>query len=172
MIFFMSLSQMLTPLPMIQPYINVLPSTASLPPMLVLNLVLLCFQLLTHLKSPSQWGTHNLVKSNSSKKQLSTISYLIPLPTIQIPLKIAKFYFLILSTFQGFKYPPTCLGGTMLSKLLSQPPKNHGFSFNVTSILVPFHYSNYILVLSVPAWNIALISGILPIILLFLIGLN
>ena len=34
------------------------------------------------------------------------------------------------------------------------------------------NYSNCILVLFVPAWNIALISGVLPLILLFLIGLN
>ena len=34
------------------------------------------------------------------------------------------------------------------------------------------NYSNCILVLFVPAWNIALISGVLPLILLFSIGLN
>ena len=34
------------------------------------------------------------------------------------------------------------------------------------------NYSNCILVLFVPAWNIALISGVLPHIFLFLIGLN
>ena len=34
------------------------------------------------------------------------------------------------------------------------------------------NYSNCILVLFVPAWNIALMSGVLPLILLFLIGLN
>ena len=34
------------------------------------------------------------------------------------------------------------------------------------------NYSNCILVLFVPAWNIALLSGALPHILLFLIGLN
>ena len=38
--------------------------------------------------------------------------------------------------------------------------------------LVLLSYSNCILVLFVPAWNIALISGVLPIILLFSIGLN
>ena len=34
------------------------------------------------------------------------------------------------------------------------------------------NYANSILVLFVPAWNIALISGVFPFILLFLIGLN
>ena len=49
MIFFMPLPLMSTPLPMIQTYINLLPSSASLPLMLILNLVLLCLQLLTQI---------------------------------------------------------------------------------------------------------------------------
>ena len=53
----------------------------------------------------------------------------------------------------------------------SAPPKL-GFSFGVNNILVLLNYSSCILVLFVPAWNIALISGVLPHILLFLIGLN
>ena len=64
---------MFTPLPMIQAYIN-LPSSASLPLMLVLNLVLLCLQLLTRFAEHFQWGTGNLVKFNTSKTQLLTIS--------------------------------------------------------------------------------------------------
>ena len=56
----MLLFQMLIPLAMIQPYIDLLPSVASLPPMLVLNLGLLCLLLFT-LKSISEWGTNNLV---------------------------------------------------------------------------------------------------------------
>ena len=40
---------MFIPLPMIQPYINLLPPIASLPLMLILNLVLLCLQLLTQI---------------------------------------------------------------------------------------------------------------------------
>ena len=57
-----------------------------------------------------------------------------------------------------------------MSKLLSQPQKNWGFSFVVNNILILLNYSNCILVLFVPAWNIVLISGVLPLILLFLIG--
>ena len=60
----------------------------------------------------------------------------------------------------------------MLSKLLSQPQNNWGFSFGVNNILILLSYSNCILVLFVPTWNIALISGVLPLMLLFLIGLN
>ena len=57
-----------------------------------------------------------------------------------------------------------------MSKLLSQLQKNWGFSFVVNNILILLNYSNCILVLFVPGWNIALISGVLPLILLFLIG--
>ena len=61
-----------------------------------------------------------------------------------------------------------------MSKLLSQPQKKLGFSFGVNNILIQLNHSNCILVLVlfVPAWNIALISGVLLLILLFLIGLN
>ena len=44
---FLPLPLMFIPLLMIQPYINLLPSSASLPLILVLNLALLCLQLLT-----------------------------------------------------------------------------------------------------------------------------
>ena len=53
-----------------------------------------------------------------------------------------------------------------------KPQKNLGFSFSVNNILILLNYSNCILVLFVPAWNVALISGVLPHIHLFLIGLN
>ena len=74
-------------------------------------------------------------------------------------LKVVKFHLLILSTFWDFKYPPACLGGTTLPKSLSQPLKNWGFSFGVSSILILLSYSNRILALFIPACNIALISG-------------
>ena len=48
---------------------------------------------------------------------------------------IAKFHLSILSTFKVFKYPLACLGGTILSKMLSQPQKSWGFSFGVNNIL-------------------------------------
>ena len=50
--------------------------------------------------------------------------------------------------------------------------KKLGFSFGVNNILILLSYSNCILVLLVPAWNIALMSGFFPLILLFSIGLN
>ena len=55
---------------------------------------------------------------------------------------------------------------------LSQPQKNWGFSFGVNSILILLNYSNCTLVLFALAWNIALIFGVLPLILLSSIGLN
>ena len=45
----MPLLLMFTPLPMIQPSINLVPSSASLPLIFVLNLDLLCLQLLTQI---------------------------------------------------------------------------------------------------------------------------
>ena len=70
----MPLSLIFTPLPMIQTYINLLPSSVSLPPMLVLNLVLLSSTINSDLQSISEWGTRNLVKFNTSKTQLLTLS--------------------------------------------------------------------------------------------------
>ena len=45
-------------------------------------------------------------------------------------------------------------------------------SFGVNNILILLNYSNCTLVLFVPAWNIAFISEVLPLILLFSLGLN
>ena len=60
---------------MIQPYINLLPSSASFPLMLVLNLLLLCLQLSHQIyRAFPSGGTCNLVKTNTSKTQLLTIS--------------------------------------------------------------------------------------------------
>ena len=53
-----------------------------------------------------------------------------------------------------------------MSKLLSQPQNIWGFSLGVNNILILLNYSNCILVLFIPAWNIALISGVFPLILL------
>ena len=49
MIFFMPLPLMFTPLPIIQTYIDLPPSSVSLPLMLALNLALLYLQLLTQI---------------------------------------------------------------------------------------------------------------------------
>ena len=49
-----------------------------------------------------------------------------------------------------------------MSKLLCRPQKYWGLSFSVNNILIPLNYSNCILILFVPAWNIALISEVLP----------
>ena len=59
-----------------------------------------------------------------------------------------------------------------MSKLLNQPQKNWGFFFGINNISILLNYSNCILVLFILAWDIALISGVLLLILLFSIGLN
>ena len=123
------------------------------------------------LQSISEWGTHNLVKFNTFKTQLLTIS-LSNTPNFPIIFEDSKITPLNSINILGFKYPLACLEGTILSKLLSQPQKNWGFSFGVKNALILSSYSNCILVLFVPVWNIALISGVLPLILFFSIGLN
>ena len=67
--------QMFSPFSMTQPYTNLLPSSASLPPMLVLSLDLLYLWTINlDLQSIFDWGVHNLVKFNNSKTQLLTVS--------------------------------------------------------------------------------------------------
>ena len=108
------------------------------------------------LQSISEWGARNLVKFSTSKTQLLTISlYNTP---CNYPI-----------IFEDSEILPL---NSILSKLLSLPKKNWGFSFSVNNILILLSYSNCILVLFVPAWNSALISGVLPLILLFSIGLK
>ena len=70
----MPLPLMFTPLPMIQPYINLLPSSASLRLMLALSFVLLPSTINSDLQIISKWRTCNLVKFNTSKTQLLTMS--------------------------------------------------------------------------------------------------
>ena len=123
------------------------------------------------LQSLSEWGTRNLVKFNT-KTQLLTISLSNTPSNYPIIFEDSEIPPLNSINILAFKYPLACLGGTILSKLLSQPKKNWGFSFVVNNILMLLNYSNCILVLFVPAWNIVLISEVLPLILLFLIGLN
>ena len=55
---------------------------------------------------------------------------------------------------------------------ISQGKKGGGVSFGANSILILPSYSNCMLALSIPAWNIAFISGVLLLLLLFLIELN
>ena len=125
------------------------------------------------LQSISKWGTRNLVKFKTSKTQLLTIS-LSNTPS-NYPI-----------IFEDSEIPPlnsiNILGLQISSSLSwrdhivqiakSASKKNWGFFFGVNNILMLLNYSNCILVLFVPASNIALISGVLPPILLFLIGLN
>ena len=127
------------------------------------------------LQSFSEWGTRNLVKFNTSKTQLLTISlsntpsnYPIIFEDSEIP-PLNSVNNLGLQISSSLSWSDHL---TILSILLSQPQKNWGFSFDVNSIVILLNYSNCILVLFVSAWNIALTSGVLRLILFFLIGLN
>ena len=125
------------------------------------------------LQSISEWGTRNLVKFNTSKTQLLTISlsnnpsnYPIIFEDSEIPpLNSVNILGLQISSSLSWR-------DHIVQIAKSASKKNWGFSFDVNCILILLNYSNCILVLFVPAWNIALTSGVLPLILLFLIGLN
>ena len=121
------------------------------------------------LQSISEWGTRNFVKFNI---QLLTISLSNTPSNYPIIFEDSEILPLNSINILGLQNPLACLGETILPKLLSQPLKNWGLSFSVNNILILLNYSNCILVLFIPAWNIALISGVLPLIFLFSIGLN
>ena len=126
----------------------------------------------SELQSISEWGTRNLVQFNTSKTQLLTISlsntpsnYPIIFEDSEIPsLNSVNILELQISSSLSWR--------DHIVQIAKSASKNWGFSFVVNNILMLLNYSNCILVLFVPAWNIALISGVLPLILLFLIGLN
>ena len=94
------------------------------------------------LRSISEWGTRNLVKFNTSKTQLLTISLSNTASNYPIIFDDSEIPPLNSITILGtvFKYPLACLGGTILSKLLNQPQKNWGFSFGVHNILILLNY--------------------------------
>ena len=124
------------------------------------------------LQSISEWGTRNLVKFNTSKTQLLIISLSDTPSNYPIIFEDSEIPSLNSVNILGLQISSSLSWRDHIVKLLSQPQKNWGFSFVVNNILILLNYSNCILVLFVPAWNIALISGVLPLILLFLIGLN
>ena len=145
---------MFTPLLMIQPYINLLPSTASLPPMLVLNPILIILKLLT------EWGTCNFLKFNTSKTQLLTISLSDTLSNYPIPFvnsEILSINFINILRLQ-------------ISSSLSW--KNHIILTAKSAYSSTQFFSSYTLALFVPAWNIALRSGVLSLLLFFLTRWN
>ena len=124
------------------------------------------------LQSISEWGTCNLVKFNTSKTQLLTISLSNTPSNYPIIFDDSEIPPLNSVNILGLQISSSLSWRDHIVQLLSPPQKNCGFSFDANSILILLNYSNCILVLFVPAWNIALTSGVLPIILLFLIGLN
>ena len=124
------------------------------------------------LQSISEWGTRNLVKFNTSKTQLLTI-YLSNTPfNYPIIFEYSEIPPLDSINILGLQTSSSLSWRDYIVQIAKSALKNWGFSFGVNSILILLNYSNYMLVLFVPAWNNALISRVLPLILLFLMGLN
>ena len=124
------------------------------------------------LQSISKWGTRNLVKFSTSKTQLLTVSLSNTPSNYPIIFEDNEIPPLNSVNILGLQISSSLSWRDHIVQIAKSAPKNWGFSFDVNNILILLNYSNYILVLFVPTWNIALTSGALPLILLFLIGLN
>ena len=124
------------------------------------------------LQSISEWGTRNLVKFNTSKTQLLTISLSNTPSNYPIIFDDSKIPPLNSINILGLQISSSLSWWDHIVQIAKSASKNWGFSFGVSNILMLLNYSNCIQVLFVPAWNIALTFGVLPLILLFLIGLN
>ena len=81
------------------------------------------------LHSISEWGTCNLVKFNTSKTQLLTISLSNIPSNYPIIFEDSKAPPLNSINILDFKYPLACLVETILSKLLIRPQKKLGVLF-------------------------------------------
>ena len=110
------------------------------------------------LRSISMWGTRNLVKFNTS-------NYPVIIDDSEIP-------HLNSINIIGLQISSSLFWRDHIVQIAKPVSKKLGFFFGVNNILILLNYSNCILLLFVPAWNIALISGVLLLILLFSVGLN
>ena len=124
------------------------------------------------LQSISEWGTRNLVKFNTSKTQLLTISLSNTPSNYPIIFEDSEIPSLNSVNILGLQISSSLSWRDHIVQIAKSASKKLGVLFRCNNILILLNYSNCILVLFVPAWNIALISGVLPLILLFLIGLN
>ena len=124
------------------------------------------------LQSISEWGTRNLVKFNTSKTQLLTISLSNTPSNYPIIFEDSEIPPLNSINILGLQISSSLSWRDHIVQIAKSASKSWGFSFGVNNILMLLNYSNCTLVLFVPAWNIALISGVLPLVLLFLIELN
>ena len=83
---------------------------------------------------------HDLAEFNTSKTQLLTISLSNIPSNFPIIFEDSKIPSLNSVNSLDFIYSLACLGGIILSKLLSQPQKNWGFKFSVNNILIQLNY--------------------------------
>ena len=120
------------------------------------------------LQSISEWGTRNLVKFNTSKTQLLTISLSNTPSNYPIIFEDSKIPSLNSVNILGLQISSSLSWRDHIVQIAKSASKKLGVLFRCKQ----YFNSAQLLVLFVPAWNIALISGVLPLILLFLIGLN
>ena len=90
---------------------------------------------------------------------------------IQFSSKIVKVYPFIVSIL-GLQISSNLFWRDCIVHIAKSASKKLGVLFDVNGFLTPPIYSNYMRASFVPAWNIAFIFGVLPLSLLFLIGLN
>ena len=124
------------------------------------------------LQNISEWGTHNLVKFNTSKTELLTIFLSNTPSNYQIVFEKSETLLLNSINILGLQISSSLSWRDHIVQIAKSASKNWRFPFGVNSISILLSYSNCVLVLFIPAWNTALISGVLPLMLLFLIGLN
>ena len=111
------------------------------------------------LQSISEWGACNLVKFNTSKTQLLTISLSNAPSNYPIIFEDSEIPPLNSVNILGLQISCSLSWRDHIVQIAKSASKNWGFSFGVNNILMLLNYSNCILVLFVPAWTIALISG-------------
>ena len=106
----------------------------------------------------SEWGTRNLVKFNTPKTQLLTIS-LSNTPNYPIIFDDSKILPLNPINILGIQISSSLSWRDHIVQIAKSASKNLGVLFHCKKYFSTAQLLNCILVLFVPAWNIALISG-------------
>ena len=126
------------------------------------------------LQSISELGTRNLVKFNTSKTQLLTISLSNTPSNFPIVFEDSEIPPLNSINILGLQICSSLSWRDHVVQIAKSASKKLGVLFRCKQYFnsVQLFKLYTVLVLFVSAWNIALISGVLPLILLFSIGLN
>ena len=126
----------------------------------------------SNLQSIFEWGTHNLVNFNTSKTLLLTISLSNTPSNYPIIFEDGEILPLNSISILGLQISSSLSWRDHIVQIAKSASKKLGVLFQFKQYFNTLSYSNYILALFIPAWNVALISGVLPLMLLFSIGLN